>query len=206
MKSLQNAPSPAIVAFWDWFSSKQTELVSENLDAGLVGELEDRLFQIEELDWEIGPGTHKANMFAVSPAGDQKTLQLCRQVIAYAPCLPDWEFYPAKPPRKWQLRFTLATESGEILVNGADWEVVCSPVGDRWDLTFRPSHVLQLEVASLSWAATILTDGELGEEMRMEKVENIRVVEQWPPNLSCKAQQLSLGLLRTLLCVGDSTG
>src|SRR5579863_9188193 len=98
MKSPLNSTGNEIELFWRWFSEHSSQLDPDSISNALVAELEKRLFSICRLDWEIGPGIDAANLFALSPRGEDQLLLLTRMMVARAPRLPDWEFYPAKPP------------------------------------------------------------------------------------------------------------
>ena len=189
-----------VASFWRWFSEHSSELAAKSVLPDLVAQLETRLFAIARLDWEIGPGRNAANLFALSPRGDQEALQLTQSVIAQAPNLTDWEFYPAKPPRNWNLAFKLRVNDEAIEIDGKQWEFVAYEFNDgTYDLMFRSNSTQDLSEDYLNWAATIIVDGELGEEKRMKAIGNIEVVEAWDTKAAPAARKLEVGLLSKVI-------
>jgi len=163
--------------FWRWFSEHEFALADANIPQALIADLEARLFAIHPLDWEMGPGRNAPNFFALSPRGDPQVLQVAKQIVARAPILVNWEFYPAKPPRNWNLRFSLMIDDRSVEIDGKRWEFVAYRFKDgSYDLVFKPDCDYGVTPDYLQWAATIIADGELGEETRMTHVPNIEVV------------------------------
>jgi hypothetical protein len=199
MKSPQKNVREKIESFWKWFAANSAALSSNTIPESLISELEDRLFAIERLDWEIGPGQHAPNLFALSPRGDADLLQTTRNIIALAPELPSWEIYPAKPPRAWNLIFTLSGEDSTVEIDAKCWEFVAYKFKDgTYDLLFKPDDRKGLSEDYLCWAATIVVDGEIGEEARIEKVGQIEVVSSWNEREAPSARKLELGSLSEL--------
>jgi len=200
MKSLQGNVHKKTSEFWSWFKERSSELAAGDIPEGLIEELEARLFAIHKLDWEIGPGRNAANLFALSPTGDEELLKLTRAVIAEAPDLPDWEFCPAKPPRNWDLVFSLTVDDASIEIDGKLWEFVAYKFKDgTYDLILKPDSTKGLSDDYLNWAAMIIADGELGEETRMELVQDLEVVRTWEAKVAPSAKKLQPGLLAKLL-------
>jgi hypothetical protein len=187
-------------AFWTWFSAHSAELGAADIPQALIDQLEERLFAIHRLDWEIGPGLETPNLFALSPRGDRSTLVITREIIAQAPKLKGWSFYPAKPPRQWNLVFSLNVDGKEIEIDGKRWQFVAYKFDDgTFDLVFKPDKQEGLSPDYLNWAAIIIADGEIGEERRMDLIGNIEVVGAWDEKIGASAQTLELGLLAKVL-------
>ena len=185
-----------IASFWNWFSEHCGELASGDIPQTLIAQLEERLFAIHRLDWEIGPGQKSLNSFALSPRGDRQTLQLTRSIVAQAPKLPGWEYCPAKPRREWDLVFSLNVNGEEVEIDGKRWEFVAFKFDDgTFDLIFKPDNTHGLTDDYLNWAATIIADGEIGEEKRMDLIGNIEVVTAWDDKAGRFARALEPGLL-----------
>ena len=104
--------------------SAHLDLAGHNLSEDLISQLEKRVFAIERLDWEIGPGRNAPNMFALSPHGDHELLQITRNIVAKAPELDGWEFYPTKPPREWNLVFDVVANGKDVEIDAKLWEFV----------------------------------------------------------------------------------
>ena len=189
-----------IVKFWKWFSEHRNELAAPNIPDALFWELEEQLFAIHRLDWEIGPGRKAPNLFALSPAGDPELLQLTRWIIAKAPRLPNWEFYAAKPARSWNLTFCLSVHEKPVEIDGKQWEFVALEFPDgTYDIIMKPDQTHDLSEEYLYWAATIILDGELGEEKRMETIKDTEIVLSWEEKFAQAARKLELGLLASVL-------
>jgi len=200
MKSRPENAHDKISSFWKWFADHSTELASADIPQDLVGELEKRLFTIHRLDWEIGPGRNVSNLFALSPRGNSELLQLTRSIIAQAPMLVGWELWPAKPPRDWNLVFSLIVNGTSVEIDGKLWEFVAYKFKDgTHDLVLKPDSIKGLSEDYLYWAATIIADGELGEEARMELITNTEVVTSWDERAAKSAKKLRPSLLAKLL-------
>lgn len=188
-----------IADFWRWFGANCGGLTPNVISEPLISELESRLFAMERLDWEIGPGRSQPNLFALSPGGDEDLLRISRNIIALAPEVSGWEFHPAKPPRVWNLVFTLAVEDSPVEIDGKCWESVAYKFEDgTFNLVLKPNDRMGLSEEYLSWAATIIVDGEIGEEARMERVGQIEVVTSWDEREARSARALEIGLLSEL--------
>jgi hypothetical protein len=189
-----------VAIFWRWFSAHESMLAAKTIPSKLISELEERLFAVAHLDWEIGPGKTAASLFAISPKGDREKLNLTRRVIAQAPKLNGWEFYPAKPARKWNLEFRLNAKDGPVDVDGKKWEFVAYRFDDgTYDLVLKPDRDQGLPDDYLGWAATIIVDGELGEEKRIEAIGNIEVLKAWDKDAAKSARKLEVGLLKKVI-------
>ncbi len=194
-----------ISRFWSWFSDHSVELADANIPQTLIAQLEEQLFAIHRLDWEIGPGRSAPNLFALSPRGDRQALKLTRGIVAQAPKLTGWEFYPAKQPREWNLVFSLNVKDKEVEIDGKRWEFVAYKFDDgTYDLVLKPDSTKGLSDDYLNWAATIIADGEIGEEKRLELIGNIEVVKTWDEKAVRSARILEPGLLAK--SVGQSDG
>ena len=190
----------SVPRFWEWFADNQAALAMASVPDSLVVELEARLFAICKLDWEIGPGRNAPNMLALSPRGDPGLLQLTRGIVAQAPPLSGWEFHPAKPPRTWNLVFTLEKADSRTEIDAKLWEFVLYKFRDgTFDLLLKPERNLALPEDYLGWAAIIIADGEIGEETRMERISTLEVVNSWDDKSAKNASKLEPGLLAKLM-------
>lgn len=195
-----HAQDRRIQSFWKWFSEHSAELAAADVPQPLISDLEERLFTIHQLDWEIGPGQTSPNLFALSPRGERELLRVTRSIIAQAPNLVGWEFHPAKPPRAWNLVFSVMVNDKSIEVDGKLWEFVLFEFKDgTYDLVLNPDCYRTLPEEYLYWAATIIADGELGEEARMDLITKIEVVKTWDETTARSARKLEPGLLAGLV-------
>lgn len=182
-----------IESFWGFFRSNAERFAPDNLHEPAIAELESRLFRLGVCDWEIGPGLVAPNMFVISPGDDLALLTRTREIVEKAPAVAGWEFHSSKPKRKWKLRFQFADG---ILVEGARWEVIVLPLGNhKYDLLLRPPADCALFQDDLDIAASIIVQGELGEAKKLEKVNSIKVVENWNKTELSVARKLETNLL-----------
>lgn len=189
-----------IADFWKWFSEHSAEFAAVTIGQELLSQLENRLFAIDRVDWEIGPGRRSACLFSLSPRGDPERLKLTRKIIGQAPQLHGWEFSPAKLERAWNLVFQISVNGKNIDVDGKLWEFVAYKFKDgRFDLDFRPDEASSLPQNEAHLAATIIIDGELGEERRMALVGDVGIVDSWDENVSRSARRLEVGLLAKVI-------
>jgi hypothetical protein len=174
-------------------------LVPEKASKSTIADLEEHLFAIHRLDWEIGPGHLAPNLFALSPRGDRQALEITRGIVALAPKLSDWEFYPAKPPRSWSLVFNLNVGTKSVTIDGKRWEFVAYKFDDgTYDLMLKPDNPAGLSAEYLNLAATIIVDGEIGEENRIDRVGNIELVTSWDEDAAKYSRILEPGLLASV--------
>jgi hypothetical protein len=190
-----------IPAFWLWFSEHKVMLGATDVSQELISEFEEKLFVIDQLGWEIGPGLHVAHRLSLSPYGNFEKLNLTRKIIQMAPSFEDWEFHVAMPPKDWNLSFNLMIANSPFVVDGKLWEFVAYKFKDgTYDLIYKPDSLSkQLGDKYLQLAATIITDGELGEEQRIEAIPKIEVVLEWSEDMRKFARKLEPGLLRKSL-------
>jgi hypothetical protein len=186
-----------ISSFWDWFARNADRLQPANVDEITTEELEAQLDRLGVCDWEIGPGMSRPNMFAISPGGNPSLLDTTRAIISFAPQTPDWEFHPAKPRRKWKLRFKFRDG---MMVDATDWEFVVFRFDDGMhDILFKAPGNCLLSKEDKDLAGTILVQGEIGEKKMLEKVNVIEVVEEWKADDKKSARKMEVGLLDNLI-------
>jgi len=115
---------PSIYRFWDWFSSNCTKFGQDFTNELLLDELNNRISELGEFVWEIGPGNKSLNQLVISPGGDIEKLPLTKEIIKYAKVLSDWEFYYAKPIKNWNFEFNFEQLDGNILyINAFRWNI-----------------------------------------------------------------------------------
>jgi hypothetical protein len=192
----------AIDSFWNWFIENRDAIGKVDLSNFIINEMESQLYSIGNFDWEIGPGRNKLHFFAISPAGDPDYLNAARTVISAAPNLTDWEFYPAKPPRDWDLKVELQIDNEIVAVDCKRWEFVLYKFSDGvFDLLFIPHGMEQMPRQVQYFASTILLDGEIGEANRIELIREVEIVSAWSEKQAKFARKVEPGLIPRLLGV-----
>lgn len=196
---LTRGEADAVDRLWGWLREHASELRGEPSDA-LVMELDRLVADVGDVDWELGPDGDHGQMFSLSPRGRREWLERCEQLVARAPAIPGWRFAPAKPPREWRMRFAMKTSKGPVEVDGTEWEVVGFRLPSGLvDLDFRPPPSADLAADDAWAAAAILVDGELGERLRLECVNELDVVRTWGERAARAARRLTPGLLHDLV-------
>jgi hypothetical protein len=182
-----------ITEFWDWFQEVCNQLGERFENQCLIDELDARIARLGTFGWEIGPGVQNDhnNAFVLTPSGDLDLLIKTREIIKAAPVCPGWEFYPAKPAKKWQRKFILLDDDREISVNASDARYVLRQYADGiFDLLLADQNIAVLTKPLQETAAEILIDGEIGEELRMQVIKKIDIVTQFDTVLQQKSSSI----------------
>lgn len=127
--------------FWKWFSSVCDSFGQAFENDRLIRELDERIAELGDYGWELGPGARDpdASMLAFSPGGDVACLRETRHIVGRVPTCPGWEFYPAKPPKRWRRQVIVETADGELLIDAAGW---------KYDLRQRSSGAFDLMIVA----------------------------------------------------------
>ncbi|HMH24517.1 MAG TPA: hypothetical protein VK563_22205 [Puia sp.] len=167
--------------FWDWFSRNAQDFGDHFDNTVLIMQLDKWIRQLGTYTWEIGPGMIEKNALVISPGGNPELLSKTREIIMHAPRCTDWEYYYAKPPKQWELIFQFKTTDGvQIKVDASDWKYVLLKYEDElFEIIIKAPEIRKLAEIDRLTAAEIALDGILGEEMRMNKICEIDVVEEF---------------------------
>ena len=189
-------------SFWKYFRETEEALRASSVTQALISDFEQHLHAVVETDWEIGPGENQATRLSLSPSPDDAAaVAAVKDLLDVAPHIAGWEFSLYKPPRKWDLRFSVTADGDEHRIDGSKWQVVLYAFEDgSFDFVFRPDRSSdRLETSVLEHAAAVIVDGELGEQFRLEQVGEISVVKEWSEDEEPSAQRLKPGLLVKLV-------
>jgi len=194
MAGLAMAGQQQVAEFWQWFQSVCGQFGATFENRELVDELDARIATLGSFSWELGPGVRddKNSALVLTPGGDPDLLRETRQVIAIAPECPGWEFYPAKPPKKWQREFSLQKRDGTVInVNASGaWYVLFKYPDGVFDVLLADRNLAALSEDHQQTAAVILLDGELGEERRMAIVHSVDIVGQFEDDMKRKSSAI----------------
>lgn len=186
--------------FWAWFAEHSNSLAQHRVPETVVSELDQRLRSFCQLDWEIGPAAEGGNFFALSPRGNVELLNEARQMIALAPALADWEFLVGKPRRSWNLIFSVECSGKTFEIDARRWEFVLYRFKDGMcDLLLKPDRSSTTPEECLAAAGVVISDGELGEEKRLEFLNKIEIVSSWKTEELKTAKVIKPGLLSSLI-------
>jgi hypothetical protein len=169
--------------FWTWFATKERRIAAllESYEAATVAEINEHVTGLRPgLQWEIGPGEHASTMFAISPSRERSNLAITRQIVRAAPVLPNWELLPAKPRKRWKQRIHI--EGAREIVDCSGWKYILTAFSNRefFDVTLVPFGSEMCDDKLLAEAALLLVEGELGEEMFIEKIGAVSVEKHVP--------------------------
>ena len=165
-------------SFWAWFEGIASSLSESFEREKLLAELDARASRLGDVTWEIGPGSDGSDVFVVSPDGNKDLLERTRSIVESAPKIPGWELCFSRPPRDWDLRFSIEGSSGEaISVDAREWCYVLYKFPDEtFDIVVEQSNLETADEDARDRAATILLDGQIGEAMRIELIRGIEAV------------------------------
>ena len=168
--------------FWEWFVQHEQEF-REVEDANRVVEmLNNQVLDFGLFSWQIGEGNVKPHHFTISPNGDKIRLRLSKQIMAKAPNLEHWEFYPSKPPKlNWDYHFEAFDRSLiKQSFNTQNWEVVLrSNSSEKLQIIIFAENILQLDEDDLPMVADLVVTNLIGEEMKIHFVESIHFVDDF---------------------------
>lgn len=179
-----------ITQFWDWFVVSADHL-SAMASAGKARELNDivgpRVREFDQnLGWEIGPGLDKDWGLAISPNGVRNRLGLTQRIVASAPPMFQWEFYPAKPPKRWHGFFQMRNSRGQVVgINTRRWQYALTSYDDGSfvDITIVAPDTDRIDIDGRKAAAYIALDSDLGEQRVLESIGAVDVELAATPSL-----------------------
>lgn len=184
----------AIDEFWHWFLKVSGEFGDGFENQQLIEELDRRIALLGQYSWEIGSGLeHDLNSsLTFSPSGNQDLLVETREIVKAAPACLGWEFYSAKPPKKWQRQFILKDEDDcKIPVDASHVRYVLFKYPDGMcDIILEDRMLIELPENLQQTAVEILLDGELGEEKRMTLISSIEVVSELDNAMQTKSTSI----------------
>jgi len=146
--------------------------------AELVESLDERVRSLAGVSWEVGPGVDGRNALVITPDGRKERLEACRRIVNFAPSIEGWEFHSAKPPKRWELQFSIEGSAGSMLqIDARDWRYVLYQHPDgTFDVVIEQTGLHGVDDAVRHSAAVIVLDGVLGELQRLERMRDIEAV------------------------------
>lgn len=173
--------------FWVWFMTHAAHMAGVWNDELIISELEEQLSKLGKFVWELGPGKVEKNSFTISPGGDRALLPRTREIVAGAPRFSGWEFYSAKPPKRGFSKFEMKGEDGQMLIiDTRIWRYAIlsrKTDGSRLLMVETP-NLSQLSDVYRRWAVEIALDGLIGEELRLQTIEDLMVVARFDPRIA----------------------
>jgi len=169
--------------FWSWFFNNCDKFGKNFSNDELLKELDKKVLLLGngELDWEIGPGKIKENALVISPNGNHELLPFTKEIIDNAKERENWEYYYAIPPKNWKLIFYFETNvKTKIRVDASKWQYILLKYEDNsFDIIIKVIDLPKLSQDDKLSIDEILLIGILGEELRLEYIEEIKIVNKF---------------------------
>ena len=170
--------------FWEWFAKEQAWILILLEEDGhpdrerFVQAMNNWVLSFGRFKWEIGTGETKPYHLTLSPNGDQELLGRSRYIMAYAPDLPNWEFYHAIPPKEFEFEFSLYDENFEKhLIDADDWQAGLFLYPDlKVKIILQAENILHLDHQTQEAAANYVLMNLIGEETMIAQVETVEIV------------------------------
>jgi hypothetical protein len=167
---MNDRPDDPIVGFWAWFKGKEKTLKNLRPDDATSGELGRQIAAIGADGWEIGPDLTQemGRFFALSAQGDRERFRRNKSVIAHAPVLDGWKFFPAKPRKQWEKTF-IWPDKGTIDASGWKFALYGYPDG-MYDIALLGNALEGFDDVEQRRILAFVIESELGEALAIEKV------------------------------------
>lgn len=116
-----------------------------------------------------------------------------RAIVSAAPSIPDWEFHPAKPPKEWTPVFEIQDDEGDAVeVDASEWTFVLVRYPDgSTEAMVEAANLGHVSPERRRWAAEIVLDGLLGEEKRLNDIDNVTVVDRLDDAMKMSAKPIA---------------
>jgi len=167
--------------FWAWFHENCRKFGDKFDNKHLLHELDLRISTLGPFSWEVGPGKFQENSLVISPNGDLEVLEYSKAVIGKAKQCPGWEFYYAKPPKEWDMKFDYSVNEDRVEpIDASLWQYVLAKYEDgTFEIVIKSYPLLELNDQDKLSVAEIVLDSILGEEIRMKLISFIEVVDEF---------------------------
>jgi len=174
--------SAEIDAWWQEFMAKAAaldQLFSNLAEWNLVAWMEQHLQSIDRrLAWEFGPGSTGGHRLVITPEADHHLRPLVDEILARAPRLPGWSFFPyRKSESAQQAALAVNNRTG---VEPAYTGVALAPGEfNRIDLKFQfPASFLKGRESIARSQTFLAAEALLGEDMLTDWVGRLDVVSE----------------------------
>jgi len=170
-----------IKKFWNWFVQNCQNFGDNFENNTLIDELDRWVKRLGNFSWEIGPGIKKENLFVISPNGNLQLLPETKNIIDNSRKCDGWEYYYAKPAKNWNPIFEYENSDGEnVRIDASSWKYILLKYNDgMFTVIIQAPQLNQMQDDDKLMVAEILLDGILGEEIRMLKISNIEIVNDF---------------------------
>jgi hypothetical protein len=178
--------------FWAWFSAIAQDLASDFENEELLAALDERVRLVrDDLSWEIGPGTSKANRLIISPNLSPELYPLTKAIVSIAPEIGDWEFSPARLPKQWDYVLELKTNAKMINIDVSKWKFVLLkyPAGEI-EIVLTGDNLVGTDKEQRDLLAALVLENCLGEAVILEAIDCFEAVEKLDERLGSRARPI----------------
>lgn len=182
-----STPLKKIDDFWSWFGKSADQLSLGKKSS--IRQLGVKVESLGDYGWEIGPGFHgdgESKSFVLSPKGNPELLEQTKAIIAKAPYIDNWEFWPAKPPKKWNRKFYFTSRNGDkVAVDASTWKYTLLRYDDGLlEIIFYAPNLFELSEALREKSVWLVADSELGEEFVIKNIAAVTPIESFTAEFS----------------------
>lgn len=196
----------AMARFWQQFDKAAPQLVatfSRDADFDIPAFMAQHLSAVDSrLMWEYGPPFRDGEQrLVITVEGERQLRPLLDALLAQAPALPGWEFYPYRMPESWE--DALTTVAGRTGIDVSAWRVRATRgefhfVDLKW---FVPPGTAG---EHLQYTTFVLSEALLGEEVVVTWVGDISL-ETESPEAQGEAPESLPARVRALVAEIDET-
>jgi hypothetical protein len=170
--------------FWNWFFQNKALFEETKITDQSIELIDQKIRELGDFAWEIGPGDIKLLSLTISPGGDRALLSTTRKIISHAPILDDWEFHYAKPVKNWDNYFEVVVNGKEVGIDISRWEYILFRYKDSiYDIQIKPDSIPEVIRAEkeevLYGIVEMVLESIIGEERRLEIINDLEVVSRF---------------------------
>lgn len=166
--------------FWDWFIQNKELFEQIGITEHSIKLIDQKINDLGNFAWEIGPGQKKTLSLTISPGGDLQLLAITKKIISQAPVLKNWEFHYAKPIKEWENYFEVFVNEEKIGIDVSNWEyILFRNDDDTYDIQIKPDNipaVIKTKENEVYGIVEMVLDSIIGEEKRLKKIKDLEVV------------------------------
>lgn len=153
-----------VECFWSWFAANENLLRQRNINDPIFEELDEKLYNLGVLSWEIGPDYEGRAALVLSPSRDLERLCTTRRLASEAPSINGWRVLHAKPTKKWNRQF--AWSEREVFIDARDWRFILYKYKDgKIEIVFTGTQLDKFSGEEARRIANFVAESELGEEL-----------------------------------------
>lgn len=161
-----------VVQFWTWFERHADEIRAA-YDRGDNDWLDHRISPLiarihRSLNWEIGPYNHPDYTFVLSPT-IRENLSMTRRAVKFAPELPEWRFFPAKPPKELN-SLVFETDNSRICADDWRYRLTAYNSGEFVDIELMINAESRFPSTQQAVFTELVVEALIGEECRLDRV------------------------------------